>query len=108
MQRDSIPLGGSSQKPEPPTTLRRSIVEIRQDGQPGPADGALEADDLTEIKGIGPVYTEKLRGLGITTLQQIAEFTPADVEKVDAVLNFKGRIGREKWVEQAQQILATR
>lgn len=65
-----------------------------------PASGA--ADDLTKIKGIGQVLQGKLNQLGITTFKQIAEFTPADMERVNAVLDFPGRIERERWVEQAR------
>ena len=60
------------------------------------------ADDLTRIKGIGPVLKKKLNKIGITSFRQIADFTPADVERVNAVLDFRGRIEREAWVEQAQ------
>ncbi len=59
-------------------------------------------DDLTKIKGIGPVLEGKLHKLGFTTFRQIAEFTQADIERVNAVLNFPGRIEREKWVAQAR------
>ena len=71
-----------------------------------PAGGAAggAADDLTRIKGIGPVLKKKLNKIGITSFRQIADFTPADVERVNAVLDFRGRIEREAWVEQAQAI----
>ncbi len=64
---------------------------------------SASADELTEIAGIGPVIASKLHGLGITTFKQIAELTEADVERIDAELNFKGRIARENWIEQAQE-----
>jgi len=62
-----------------------------------------EADKLTEINGIGPVIESKLQALGVTTFKQIAEFTPADVERIDGELNFKGRIEREEWIAQAKE-----
>ncbi len=61
-----------------------------------------EADALTEINGIGPVIEGKLNGLGVTTFQQIADFTAEDIERIDGELNFKGRIEREEWVAQAK------
>ena len=67
---------------------------------PAPASG--EGDDLTKIKGIGQVLKGKLNRLGITTFKQIAEFTEADIERVNAELDFPGRIERERWVEQAR------
>jgi len=68
-----------------------------------PASGA--ADDLTRIKGIGQVLKGKLNRLGITTFKQIAEFTQADIERINAELDFPGRIERERWVEQARDFV---
>lgn len=62
------------------------------------------ADDLTRINGVGPVIVEKLDKLGVTQFSQVAAWTEEDCEKVDAVLSFKGRIGRENWVEQAAEL----
>ena len=69
----------------------------------GPESGA--GDDLTRIKGIGQVLKGKLNRLGITTFKQIAEFTEADIERVNGELDFPGRIGRERWVEQARDFV---
>lgn len=63
-----------------------------------------EPDDLTRIKGIGKVIEKKLHNLQITSFEQIANFTPADIERVNQVLDFVGRIEREKWVEQAREL----
>ncbi len=62
---------------------------------------AGKADDLKKISGVGPVLEKKLNDLGITRFDQIAGFSKADIDKVDEVLNFKGRIEREDWVKQA-------
>lgn len=62
-------------------------------------------DDLTKIKGIGKVLSKKLNDQGITTFAQIAEFSQADIDKINKVLDFPGRIEREKWVEQAKGFL---
>ncbi|MEO1017965.1 MAG: hypothetical protein AAFY56_09760 [Pseudomonadota bacterium] len=63
-------------------------------------------DDLTEIKGVGKVLSGKLNKLGFTTYQQIAELTPEQITRVDEVLDFKGRIEREEWIEQAKRLTA--
>lgn len=63
-----------------------------------------EPDELTRINGIGPVLKKKLNNLGIDTFQQIADFTQADIDRVNGQLSFKGRIEREKWVEQAKKL----
>ena len=67
-----------------------------------------DADDLTQIKGIGAVITARLRTLGITTYEQIAALNDTDIEKINQALNFKGRIEREQWIQQAQELLAKR
>ena len=63
------------------------------------------ADDLSKISGVGPVIVGKLAGLGITTFQQIADFTADDITRIDDELNFKGRIERDEWVKQANEFL---
>ncbi len=71
-----------------------------------PASGAtatIEPDDLDEaIDGIGPVIVRKLTEAGVTTFRQIAQWTPDEVERIGAMLNFKGRIEREDWIGQAK------
>jgi large subunit ribosomal protein L21 len=52
------------------------------------------------------VIAKKLEGLGITTLKQIAALTPKKVAEIDEQLNFKGRIEREEWIEQAKDLAA--
>lgn len=69
---------------------------------------AREPDDLTRIKGIGPVIAEKLHAIGITTFEQIAGLRPEDVLRIDEMLAFKGRIERERWIEQARELVAAR
>ncbi|MCB1518793.1 MAG: 50S ribosomal protein L21, partial [Hyphomicrobiaceae bacterium] len=63
-------------------------------------------DDLKLISGVGPALEKKLNALGITSLKQVAEFDAAETERVDAELNFKGRIEREDWIQQAKDLLA--
>ena len=63
-------------------------------------------DDVKLIGGVGPAIEKKLAGMGITSLKQIAAFTPSEIERIDAELAFKGRIEREEWVEQAMDLIA--
>jgi len=69
-----------------------------------PRDGA---DDLTAIGGIGPRIQDVLHGLGIYKYSQIAEWTPANEVWIDEYLSFSGRVGRERWVDQASSLTAT-
>lgn len=63
-----------------------------------------EADDLKQISGVGPVLEGKLHALGIYHFSQIAAFSADDIANVDTELNFKGRIERDNWLEQAKAL----
>jgi predicted flap endonuclease-1-like 5' DNA nuclease len=65
-----------------------------------------EIDDLKRIRGIGVLIEKKLNSLGILHYEQVANWTGADIERISSILDFKGRIEREAWIEQAR-ILAT-
>ena len=80
----------------------KSIGEARHSN----AQASISPDDLTRIKGIGPVLKGKLNGLGISTFQQVADMTSIEIARVDALLNFPGRIERDRWIEQAKAIVA--
>lgn len=59
-------------------------------------------DDLKRIRGIGVLIEKKLNSMGITGYEQIANWSSTDIDRVSEVLDFKGRIERENWVEQAR------
>ena len=67
-----------------------------------PAGGV--ADDLKRISGIGPKIEGILNGLGIFHFSQIAGWSAENRAWIDGYLKFKGRIDREKWVEQARRL----
>ena len=90
---------------EEPATEATSEV-VAEAVETAPVADAAGGDELTEINGIGPVIAGKLKDIGITTFKQIAEFTAEDIERVDAELNFKGRIEREEWIAQAKEKIA--
>ena len=62
-------------------------------------------DDLKKILGIGSVLEETLNGMGVYHYSQVAEFTATDIENINTHLNFPGRIERDEWVPQAQDLL---
>ena len=69
------------------------------------ADGP--PDPLTRMKGLGPKAEATLNGLGIVRYAQIAAWNEADVARIDAQMGaFKGRIARDRWVEQARYLAA--
>ncbi|MBV1690727.1 hypothetical protein KRR38_24370 [Novosphingobium sp. G106] len=66
-----------------------------------------DADDLRKIKGVGPKLVALLQSLGVTTFAQVAAWTDADIDRIDAQLGtFAGRIRRDNWVEQAKFLAA--
>jgi predicted flap endonuclease-1-like 5' DNA nuclease len=65
-----------------------------------------QADDLKRIKGIGVLIEKKLNSLGVATYEDIANWTSEDIERISESLDFKGRIQRENWVEQARILAA--
>jgi large subunit ribosomal protein L19 len=65
-----------------------------------------EADDLTRIKGIDAELAGRLNGLGVIKFDQIANFSDDDLANVDETLALNGRIEKEDWVSQAQQLVA--
>ena len=70
-------------------------------GMDAPRDGA--ADDLKQIKGVGPKLEKQLNTLGYWHFDQIAGWSDSDVAWVDENLEgFKGRVSRDGWVEQAR------
>jgi predicted flap endonuclease-1-like 5' DNA nuclease len=70
-----------------------------------PASGD-RVDDLKRIRGIGVLIEKRLNALGITSYEQVANWTKADIDSVSSQLDFRGRIERENWIEQAR-ILAS-
>ncbi|MCA0433963.1 MAG: 50S ribosomal protein L21 [Proteobacteria bacterium] len=64
------------------------------------------SDDISLIGGVGPKMESGLRELGYNTFASIAAWTADDVAKVEAHLKQKGRVAREEWIEQAQELAA--
>ena len=70
------------------------------------ADKAAPGGDLKKLSGVGPALEKKLIAAGVTSLEQVAAWTEADVTKIDEELSFKGRIEREGWIAQAKELTA--
>ena len=98
-------------------TLRSVRSQAYQNPEPGPEAAhrvgshnrvvrTLPPQDLKRIRGIGVLIEKRLNAMQIATYEQIANWTAEDIERVSRTLDFKGRIERENWVEQAR-ILAS-
>ncbi len=67
-----------------------------------PASSQGPHDDLKRIRGIGVLIEKRLNAMGVSRYEQIANWTSGDIDRVSQMLEFKGRIERESWVEQAR------
>lgn len=126
----SAPLGGPTSLTESPTNSPAEVPETAtkpteapqaaassaaSDTAP-PAEGTKpealaaprngKADDLKRISGVGPKIEGILNELGIFHFDQISNWTEAEVAWVDEYLQFKGRVDREGWIEQAKILAA--
>ncbi len=64
-----------------------------------------KGDDLGLIWGVADKLEAKMNALGVWHFDQIAVWTPAHVAWFeDAMEGFKGRIARDKWIEQCQKL----
>jgi NADH-quinone oxidoreductase subunit E len=105
----SAPVGGPTTLTEPTAGASDSGDDsaaisdaARPKALPEPRDG--KPDDLKRISGVGPKIEEVLNGLGIYHFDQIANWSPEEVDWVDEHLKFKGRIEREGWIDQAKTL----
>jgi NADH-quinone oxidoreductase subunit E len=71
----------------------------------GATPGGGKGDDLGLIWGVAEKLAEKLNDMGIWHFDQIAQWTPANVAWFETQMDgFKGRIDRDKWIEQCQKL----
>jgi large subunit ribosomal protein L21 len=106
----------SAAKPAPKSAAKPSPSKTAEPAKAAPRKAPAKpiekpattsfVDDVKLISGVGPALEKKLAAAGVTSLKQIAEFTAADIERVDAELNFKGRIERDDWIGQAKKLIA--
>ncbi|WP_394033785.1 hypothetical protein [Xanthobacter albus] len=105
----NVPPGAFADEPALP---RRGAAAREGENHPGvqpPVLAAPEggvADDLKELKGIGPQNEQRLHALGIFHFRQIAAWTPDEAAWVGSYLAFPGRIEREDWIGQARALAA--
>ena len=93
-----------------PGSAREALQEMKAREAEAPAPSSApsgDGDDLRRIKGVGPKLVTILHGEGVTKFSQIAAWSDADIDRIDAKLGrFQGRIRRDDWVEQARLLAA--
>lgn len=80
--------------------VRKSTPKLYSAPMQGPAD------DLKDIKGVGPTLERTLNATGIYYFEQIAAWTDEEIAWIDNRIDFPGRVKREKWVPQAEVLAA--
>ena len=79
--------------------LLRAPVHQTLDG------GGKGGDDLTLLKGVGPKLADALNAAGFHRFEQLAGLSTTEVERLDDQLGaFRGRIARDRIVEQADYL----
>jgi len=67
-----------------------------------PRDAGAGADDLAQIKGVGPKMVARLNELGVTRFDQLAGMNATEVAHLDERMGpFVGRLARDRVIEQA-------
>lgn len=72
--------------------------------KPPAVERPKQPDDLKLISGIGPKLERTLNELGVWTFAQIAQWTEQEIAWVDDFLGFRGRVGRDNWLAQAEAL----
>ncbi|MEM7732338.1 MAG: NADH:ubiquinone oxidoreductase [Pseudomonadota bacterium] len=89
----------------PKAAAPKAAAKPADDGKPATLKKARggKADNLKEIKGVGPKLEKLLNSMGYYHFDQIASWKKKEVAWVDENLEgFKGRVSRDEWVKQAK------
>ena len=92
-----------------PTPKPKAAASAATGSKPEMLNAAREggADDLKQIKGVGPKLEGVLNDIGVYHYDQIAAWTDEEVAWADEnLVGFKGRVSRDKWVDQAKALAA--
>lgn len=105
----TVPAMAQAERRDAGPAAARPRVHENGGSEPAPAATLLRptaTQDLKRIRGIGVLIEKKLNSMGIANYETIANWSAADIDRVSQTLDFKGRIERENWIEQAR-ILAS-
>jgi predicted flap endonuclease-1-like 5' DNA nuclease len=65
-------------------------------------ESSAGADNLSQIKGVGPKFVARLNELGITRFDQLAGMNATEAAHLDERMGpFQGRLARDRVIEQA-------
>ena len=90
------------------TAAKNGETKKRDQGQSVTAIAHIPVpkDDLKLVTGIGPGLEKKLLDVGITSFEQIANLSDLQIADLETnVVKFTGRIKRDDWIGQAEQLM---
>lgn len=97
-----VPAAGGGVADEAATATADVYGEVLRIDTHAPAAGG---DNLQALKGVGPKLAARLNELGITRYAQLAGLSETEVTLLDDRLGaFKGRVARDRLVEQARYL----
>jgi len=96
-----LPPASLEETVEPPA-LAGHLAFGRPPGLSAPRPGGR--DDLKLIYGIGPRIERRLNELGIFHYDQIATWDRRTIVWVESQFSLRGKIARERWIEQAKAL----
>jgi predicted flap endonuclease-1-like 5' DNA nuclease len=121
LARSATPVAKATADPEPAAPVEghgvasevaaaiEDVVDqfVGIDAHPSGQSEDAAGDPLTRLKGLGPKAASRLAEIGVTRFDQIAAWDEADIDAIDAQMGaFKGRIRRDRWVDQARLLAA--
>jgi predicted flap endonuclease-1-like 5' DNA nuclease len=70
-----------------------------------PSGSSGPADDLQQLKGVGPKFVARLAELGITRFEQLAGLNANEAAHLDERMGpFQGRLAKDRVIEQADYL----
>ena len=84
---------------------KKSVTKVKQNTIKQ-KKSKIEINNLKVLRGVGVLIEKDLNRLGVYTLTQIASWNENDLLRIDKALSLHGKIKKERWVEQAKNIIA--
>ncbi|MGO1501596.1 MAG: helix-hairpin-helix domain-containing protein [Marinobacter sp.] len=81
---------GASKSAKKPAVKKATPKKATAKKPAAKAKKPVDRNDLTLVKGIGPATAKKMQDAGITSIDQIADPSAADQEKLNAFSSLKG------------------
>lgn len=92
-------------KKEEPKAKVEETVKAEETEAPAKKTAKSSKDDLKKINGIGPAFEKRLKAMGITTYQNLADLTEAKINELEQSDNLTSMEQWNSWIEEAKTLL---